>query len=304
MVEKIDEGLLLGFYLTGDIFSSFRKVLDYQARLGAKIHIVSYYFSWGENLKPDISGIEKVINEGFIPMITWEPWRIPKNQSEVLHPENQPDFSLDQILKGSHDEYIQKWAKILKELSAPVFFRPMHEMNGNWYPWCGSVNGNDPIKFIETWCYIRDIFKKLGCNQLIWVWSPYVHSVPEKEGNEILAYFPGTQNLDWLGLDGYNWGITQSWSRWQGFSEVFRKAYEILVEISDGKPIMIGEIGCAEEGGDKGEWILDMFEKIKTEFSKIKALIWFNIKKECDWRIDSSEKSFQSFLAGLNRWFS
>ena len=304
MVKKRDEGLLVGFYLSGDIPSSIGRVLEYQARLEEKINIISYYFSWGETPKPDISGLERVISEGFIPMITWEPWRIPRNRSEMLHPERQPEFSLDQILKGSHDQYIEGWARELKKLSISIFFRPMHEMNGNWYPWCGSINGNDPKKFIETWNYIRDIFKVHRCDKLIWVWSPYVHSVPEKEGNEMWAYYPGCQNLDWLSLDGYNWGITQPWSSWQSFSEIFSRAYEILVELSDGKPIMIGEIGCAEEGGDKGEWILDAFKMIRTEFSRIQALIWFNIEKECDWRIESSQKSFQSFLEGLKRWFS
>lgn len=299
-----DRGLLFGFYLSGDISTSLEKALYYQIRLGVKINIISYYFSWGEDLGPDILAIEKVIDKGFIPMITWEPWRLPKSQSEIIHPENQPEFALNQILKGNYDEYIQRWAKELRRLSRPIFFRPMHEMNGDWYPWCGTVNGNDPKKFIEVWCYIRDIFKSVGCDKLLWIWSPYIHSVPDIEGNEIWAYYPGSQYLDWLALDGYNWGVTREWSRWQDFNEIFKKGYDILNEISENKPIMIAEIGCAEEGGDKGEWILDAFKMIRNRFLRIKAIVWFNIKKECDWRIESSERSFRLFSEGLKIYFS
>jgi len=304
MVEKRDKRLLFGFYLSGDITSSIEKALEYQKRLGKKINIISLYFSWGEDLNPDISGIEKVIGEGFIPMITWEPWRIPKSESEKIHPENQPDFSLEQILKGRYDDYIKRWAFGLKKLSKSIFFRPMHEMNGNWYPWCGRINGNDPKKFIEAWRYIKSIFKEVGCNRLIWVWSPYAHSVPEEKGNEIELYYPGSQEIDWMALDGYNWGVSKEWSSWQNFIDIFKKGYEILIRLSKDKPIMIGEIGCAEDGGDKGEWILDTFRALKIKFSKIKALVWFNIKKECDWRIESSEKVFESFRSGLKEWIS
>ena len=271
--------------------------------LERKIQVLSFYVPWGSGRKrPDIPGIERVLRNGFIPMITWEPWRWLEELPEGVRPEEQPDFSLSMILKGKYDDYIWNWAHDLKQVSGSIFFRPMHEMNGNWYPWCGKINGNQPEKYIEAWCYIRSIFKESRNNQLIWVWSPYAHSVPDESGNEIWRYYPGPEEVDWLALDGYNWGNTQTWSKWQEFKEIFEEAYEELASLAPEKPMMIAEVGCAEEGGNKGDWIEEAFQILKERFPKIETFVWFNTNKECDWRIESSSQSLQAFRKALTDW--
>ncbi|MEW6376998.1 MAG: glycosyl hydrolase [Thermodesulfobacteriota bacterium] len=293
----------LGLYLPDDLFSAPLKGNSYTHLLKRRIQILSFYVAWGsERKRADLLGIQRVLKGGFIPMITWEPWHLPHDLPEGIRPEEQSDFSLSSILNGNYDDYLWNWANDLKEISTPIFFRPMHEMNGNWYPWCGRVNGNDPKQYIETWCYLRSIFKKAGNERLIWVWSPYVHSVPDEPGNEMGRYYPGEGEVDWLALDGYNWGKSQQWSRWKSFREIFEEGYKNLAQLSSEKPIMIAEIGCAEEGGDKDQWIEEAFNALTFRFPKIKALIWFNIKKECDWRMDSSPRSLWTFKMGLKKW--
>jgi beta-mannanase len=267
-----------------------------------KIQVLSFYIAWGFRRKPDLWEIQSVLNSGFIPLITWEPWYRPQELLGVTRPEDQPDFSLSEILSGRYDDYIWNWALDLKQISGPIFFRPMHEMNGNWYPWCGRVNGNKPEEFVEAWCYIKSIFNKIGNDQLIWVWSPYVHSVPNESGNEIRRYYPGPKEVDWVALDGYNWGNTQEWSRWQSFEEIFEKGYDHLTQLAPEKPFMLAEVGCAEEGGDKAKWIERAFRILADKFPKIKALVWFNIKKECDWRIESSPRSLKAFRENIRNW--
>lgn len=285
----------LGIYLPDDFDAAPWKAMEYQRLLGARIAILSFYVAWGSACDPpDLAGLERVLQSGFTPMITWEPWAL-MDVPEGGGPENQPAYSLATIVGGRYDEYIRNWALELNRLSAPVFLRPMHEMNGNWYPWCGTVNGNRPEHYVEVWCYIRSLFREVGNSKTIWVWSPYVHSVPDEPGNGITDYFPGTGEVDWLGLDGYNWGTTRVWSSWQGFSEIFDKAYHLVTQLAPGKPVMIAEVGCAEQGGDKGKWIKDAGKALRTRFTEIKAVVWFNIDKECDWRIESSAESLHSF---------
>ena len=278
-----------------DFHSAPQKALKYQLILEKKIQLLSFYVAWGAgNGMPDIAGINEVIQSGFVPIITWEPWW-PQKLSDERRPENQPEFSLSAILSGKYEDYIWNWALDLKKVQSPVFFRPMHEMNGNWYPWCGNVNGNSPEEYIDTWRYIRSIFKKAQNDRLVWVWSPYAHSVPEEAGNDIGQYFPGDQEVDWLSLDGYNWGTSREWSSWQSFREIFQHGYERLIQLAPEKLFMIAETGCAEEGGDKSGWIKESFEVLNDRFSRIKALVWFNVNKECDWRIESSQQSVSSF---------
>jgi beta-mannanase len=112
------------------------------------------------------------------------------------------------------------------------------------------------------------------------------------------------EEVDWLALDGYNWGKTREWSAWQSFEEIFKEGYGTLNQLSPGKPFMIAEIGCAEEGGSKERWIEEAFEALRIKFPKIRTLVWFNTKKECDWRIESSPQSLDSFQRGIINWAS
>jgi beta-mannanase len=303
MASNEDNEPWFGLYLPlRDASSCLKRAARYSRVLKKNVRVLSFYIAWGNETGPDLPGIEMVLQQGLTPMLTWEPWCLPNEPLNGLSSIEQPDYSLEEILKGRYDDYIHQWAFALKKVSGPVLFRPMHEMNGNWYPWCGTVNGNDPGKFIETWRHLRSIFRQAESERLIWVWCPYAHSVLEKPGNEIWQYYPGEKELDFLALDGYNWGSSRSWSTWQSFEEIFKEGYQILDRLSPDKPMMIAEAGCAEEGGDKGKWMEEVFWGLKKKFPRIRALVWFNTKKECDWRIESSKKSLRSFQKGLANW--
>ena len=299
MVSDLIEPFM-GLYLPDDIHSATEGAFQYTQLLRERVRVLSFYVAWGSGRRDlDISGIRKVLRHGTIPMITWEPWQWPE---EDARPEDQPDFSLSEILKGKYDDYIRGWARDLKQISGTIFFRPMHEMNGNWYPWCGKVNGNRPEEYIETWRYIRSIFREAQNCQLIWVWSPYAHSVPKESDNEVWRYYPGDKEVDWLALDGYNWGETRDGSTWQSFEEIFKEGYDTLTELDSEKPLMVGEMGCAEEGGNKGKWIEEAFQSLGQRFPRIRAFIWFNVNKECDWRIESSPRSIKAFKENIRAW--
>jgi beta-mannanase len=289
----------MGLYMPDGFIEASRRALEQQLFLERKFHVLSFYVAWGPgNGRPDLEGIEEVLRSGFVPMITWEPWQLPGSG----RPEDQPEFSLSSILSGKYDDYIWNWALDLKKLRAPIFFRPMHEMNGNWYPWCGSVNGNKPKECVDAWCHIRSIFRRANNDRLVWVWSPYARSVPDEPDNEIRHHFPGTEEVDWVGLDGYNWGTNKEWSGWQSFRDVFEDGYRRVAQLAPDKPFMIAEVGCAEEGGSKPRWIREAFEALRGRFSRIKIMVWFNINKECDWRIESSQESVTSFRTHMRHW--
>ncbi len=78
------------------------------------------------------------------------------------------------------------------------------------------------------------------------------------------------------------------------------------------KPVMIAEFGSAEQGGDKAEWIKDIPADLKISMTQVKAIVLFDLKKECDWRATSclnTEDAYKAILkdpyfltstAGLN----
>ncbi|CAF4257634.1 unnamed protein product, partial [Rotaria sordida] len=110
-------------------------------------------------------------------------------------------------------------------------------MNGNWYPWS---MGSTPQDFIETWRHIHDIFtnKSLNSTRLQWIWCVNNADVGSYTAEH---YWVGENYIDWMGIDGYNFGRSQSWSSWLSPSQVFDNMIIRLQNLSATKPICINE---------------------------------------------------------------
>jgi len=63
------------------------------------------------------------------------------------------------------------------------------------------------------------------------------------------------------------------------------------------KPIIIAETAAAESGGSKAKWIGDIVPTLKSRFPDVKALVWFDVEKERDWRARSSGNAEAAFRA-------
>ncbi len=205
--------------------------------------------------------------------------------------------SYKQIANGSMDAYLIKYATNAKNFGKPVWLRPFHEMNGNWYPWAGTAAGNTPADFIAAWRHMRAIFTTAGATNVKFVWSPNADSVPNTTANAIGMYWPGESYVDYIALDGYNFGTTTA--TWRTFSSVMGPAYKTVAALSATKPIFIAETGCGTTGGDKAAWITNMFKVIPTTYPRIIGVTWFNANKERDWRIESSTASLNAFKTAI-----
>ncbi len=203
-------------------------------------------------------------------------------------------YTTPQIINGKADSYIKTYAEGVKAYGKEIWLRLFHEANGDWYDWgiAKSGAGNTNQTLIDAWKHVVAIFRDLGVTNVKWVWTT---NVTNSGSATFTGWFPGDDWVDMVAIDGYNWGTTQNWSRWQSFSEIFTPAYTAL-GVSE-KPLFIGEVSCSEQGGDKAQWIRDMFEAIPQKFPRIFALMWFNQSKsaEADWALNTSD-------AALNAW--
>lgn len=263
-----------------------------ERELEVSIGIRSVYRAWNCcNIDDDLEWFASLAECRRDVLLTWEPWQLPSGSAR---PEAQPDFSLQQLLSGRYDSYIRDVARTLASLPLKIYLRPMHEMNGNWYPWCGTVNGNSPAEYVLVWHHLRKIFIEEGADAIDWVWCPYAFSYPDAMENGFAAYHPGDAAMEAIGLDGYNWGDKAGYGGWQSFSDLFSDAYGRATELSD-KSVMITEMASAEGGGDKTAWLGDMFDRMTTLYPRVEAVFWFDVDKECDWRIHSSAASLELF---------
>lgn len=278
--------LWVGAYVPGAP-SSLAPVSAVQSKLGSKLTVINYFQNTSQGFTR--TQATNAARNGSIPMVTLEFWNPAKGV-------NQPSFRLTSISGGKYDSYLRTYARAAKSYGKTVWLRPLHEMNGNWYPWGGTVNGNNPAHFNAAWRRIRTIFKQEGATNVKFVWCPNTDSVPGTSANAIAKYWPGASYVDYVAIDGYNFG--SGGSKWRSFSSVFGASYKTVTKLTT-KPVFIAETGCSATGGNKAAWVADMFRVLPTSFPRIRGIVWFNANKERDWRIESSSASLSAFKTGF-----
>lgn len=275
----------------------------FEQRGGKSVALVMWYQPWAETNRSrvDTAAIVAVWRRGKVPLITWEPWDPGDNANTLKDPSRQPAYRLAAIGTGAYDAHIREWARGLRDLGGPVMLRPMHEMNGDWYPWSGTANGNKPPEFVRAWRRIHDIFREERATNVTWVWSINHESVPDTKANSYAAYYPGDDYVDWTAISGFNWGTTSRYSVWQGFAHWYAKPLAYLHTLP--KPICIAEFATVEQGGSKAAWLKDAYARIGAD-SRIRAVVYFDSleaggSSTQDWRANTSPASLRAFAAAV-----
>jgi Glycosyl hydrolase family 26 len=204
------------------------------------------------------------------------------------------------VADGKYDSYLTGWAQAARAWGHPFFLRFDWEMNGPWFSW-GLGNpkiANTAQEYVAAWRHVHDIFSSVGATNVTWVWCPNVD--PGGKFADLPSLYPGNSYVDWTCLDGYN-GNTP----WTSFTNLFATSYDLITgQIAPTKPMILGEVGSTEAGGNKAQWISDMFAALPTRFPKIRGLLWFE-KAETgpggytDWPVESSTTSQAAFAAGI-----
>ncbi len=254
-----------------------------ESQLGVKFKAAKWYLDWSTNFTPEVANAFH--NHGAIPELTWEP------------SVGGTGFPYTDVTAGNYDTYINSFATSVRDLGYPIRIVLAPEMNTDWTPWGIGLHGNTDETHKAFWRYVVDKFRATGATNAQWVWSPNIH--PYGEVYTYAQMYPGDAYVDFVGLEGYNWGTSQSWSVWQSFRQVFESSYNSLVALTN-KKILLTEIASTESGGDKAAWIEQMGNDLRTGFPRIQGFTWFNINKETDWRITSSEAARAAFAAMVN----
>jgi hypothetical protein len=285
-----------GVYVPGAP-TSLAGVQSLGAVAGKPPGIVMWYPTWGgpySDVSYSRADVDAVLAAGAVPMLTWMTWE-PGSRGKAAHP-----YSNAEIAAGAKDAYIRSWARSLAAAPGTVYLRLDHEMNGLWYPWSPGVGTSTAANYVAMWRHVHDVFVAEGARNVRWVWSPNVSC----GGCADLAdLYPGDAYVDWLGLDGYNFGTTNGHS-WQSFDQIYRHSYNAILRLSK-KPLMIAEMGSVERGTAAGQtkaaWIADALKAIRTRYPAFLAFVWFEQDNGSgqDFRIRSAARNIDAFRTAL-----
>ncbi len=149
--------------------------------------------------------------------------------------------------------------KTLENAGVTVLWRPLHEMNGDWF-WYGYQGDNNPQPYIDLY---RDLFDYYtytwNLNNLIWVYAPNVSytGIPAVD-----HYYPGDDVVDLTGLDVYvtdlNFPVDQ---------------YQTMIGFN--KPFAFTEFGPTAAEMDGSHDYLSYTQKIIDQFGEVRyAIAW------------------------------
>jgi beta-mannanase len=238
-----------------------------------------------------VERINKIIHQGYIPLITLEDHFVNSNP-HIKQP------NLYSIVEGHFDSFFVAWAKQIKQVNGIVLLRILHEFNGDWYPWCIANNDKNSQLLIKAYRHIHDIFNSQQVSNVKFIWCPNSMSFPQEKWNFIMDAYPGNEYVDFVGLDIYN-GAGKA-AIWRSFRKEGIENYFILTQALPDKPLFICETASRERENyeplssqNKAEWIREMGKTLSSDMSKVKLLVWFNEKST--FKINTSSEAENAF---------
>jgi hypothetical protein len=267
--------------LHGGTWWSRGEVAKVEGQLGRMLDIDAHVARFAPDGSPAPDMRDELMfdaSSGRIPLLTW-------------NGPSKPFPGLRAVASGSTDAAIRAWGKLLASVGKPILLRPWWEMNGNWYHWSGSRSGGAlaPAVYVRAWRHLRSVLRSAGAANVRLVWCPNAKDVPTTSWNHWSAYYPGDDAVDWVGIDGYNWGGSDhpNGAGWRSFAKVFGRG--VYADYAGRKPIMIAEFGSVEQGGVKGRWYHQAATDIPKRFPDIRAVVlWDSHIGSADFRINTS----------------
>jgi hypothetical protein len=241
--------------------------------------------------------------QGIVPEITWMPYPI-----------NGVNVTYAAIAAGAYDAFLQKSAQELRAYGYPIFLRPFHEFNGNWFPWGLANQGasaSSDAAFVAAWRHMRTIFASENATNVRFVWCFASQALPSSTldtWNNAANAYPGDAYVDWVGFDGYNRGSISGTQRWRTFDQTIGSAYALAVSISSNKPIIISEIASNEYGDGgmmKAQWISQMLSELAASgssnlYPNLRAFVWFEQDPSpYSFDSESTQPAYNAFVGGI-----
>ena len=214
--------------------------------------------------------------------------------------------SAAEIANGAVDRNIQQIAEayanwIKKGDNRIAMFAPLPEMNGDW-----ETYKEDPANFKRAYQRIQQIFTTAGVprSSVRWVFAPNGWS--KNQAHQFENYYPGESTVDIVAFSGYNWGFCQSstWKEWISPQTVYEPYLNRMRKMAPNKPIVIAQTATTSTTANgnnlqqKDQWLQDSYRYLSNA-PDVRGIMYFNINKECDWKIDTTQSNSQGFKSVL-----
>ncbi|MBE7043631.1 MAG: hypothetical protein E7399_09135 [Ruminococcaceae bacterium] len=278
-----------------------RIIPELEQKLEFSFPVVLYYLPYGDAFPVEF--MQKNYEDGKIVELTCQ---LSGYSNEKLFGFT-PQLS---VYRGLEDETIRKMARGAKKFGHPFLFRLNNEMNSDWTNYSGVTVLGDPDIYVEVWRRFYRIFQEEGVENAIWIFNPNDRDYPPANWNHFMAYYPGDEYVQMIGVTGYNTGTYYKETKnetWREFDVIYNRIRDRMMPYFSEYPWMITEFSSSSIGGNKERWIRKMFAQIR-KYPNIKSAVWFHFadfdpeQPETVARpywLDETEETLHAFKEGL-----
>jgi endoglucanase len=250
--------------------------------VGARLPIVSLYADWHTPWPAAVSrGLA-----GHDLLISWEPVGV--------------DFA--ELLDGAWDASLTAFLEAAAGHAGQVILRPFAEMNGPWQTWSVDHEGGavrDVEQWQAAWRHVVGLARSVGsgsrCSML------FCANTTDEGPTPVEQYWPGTEWVDAVGIDGFNWGWSADGRPLAGAEQVIGPMYDRLGRLHPTAEFVVAELGCApappQAPSAQANWFAELYAS--RAFPRVRRVVFFHEDKECDWRLDSDPVTLAVHRASL-----
>jgi cellulose synthase (UDP-forming) len=215
------------------------------------------------------------------------------NGATVIIDLDPTTVSLASIADGGDDGFLVSYARSVLRFGHPVVISFAHEMNGSWYNW--GYTHVPPQTWIQAYQHVVNVFRQVGAGNVTWMWTVNAATVGE---GPIADWWPGASYVDWVGIDGYFYYPTDT------FSSVFQSTIQTIRGLGS-KPILISETAVGPLQARVTD-IGNLFSGVQQQ--NLLGFVWFDAAQNDgqyhqNWRLDGITPAVAAFRQGVQSVF-
>lgn len=274
----------LGSFSWDTPYDDFIGLQGFEQHLGQKMDYAVWFQAMGDadaNFQDHF--VKEAVLHRWIPIIAIEPWHREFEHRTAV----QPEFSFQSVAAGNYDGYFRKWARDAAASKAPMYVRfaqdPSVTGTLQWYPW--QKQQDTTTYYVEAFRHVVGLFREEGAENVKFIWSSN-----DLQVNSQWQFYPGDDWVDVVATTVMNVGG----SSWQTFEQLFAPQYAAITSRTQ-KPIFVIQMGSAEQGGDKAEWLKMAFHNLPA-YPAVKSISFWEVQSDwlfpnVNWSVESSDSA-------------
>jgi len=228
--------------------------------------IIPYHVSWPVASPSELTypKLGHTVNQ--LPLFYLEPQGWATDSNKGIH------AFLASIVAGKHNSELMKLVEEAKQFPHPILVSFMPEFDNPGKPW-GTDSESNLTLFREVWRYVVRYCQQQGASNLVWVWCP-------AQPSSLVAYYPGSDYVNWLGFSVVNDPDTAPDGRSHSFAALYQlphttvrthAAYSIRQ-----KPILITRLATkvGESPASTDHWFSDAIEMLQERYPQVRGVVF------------------------------